>query len=152
MKRRESIMSEKIVYTTAAVNTGARAGESHSPDHSYELNIGVPKEMGGKGDGTNPEQLFAMGYSACYHAALDHYKKEENIDNDSQVTLTVHLHKDPTDGGFKLSVEIEVGMKDLPEEKVKDLADKAHTFCPYSKATKGNINVTVKAVPYVEGK
>ena len=68
-------MSEEIVYTTAAVNTGARAGESHSPDRSYEVNIDVPKEMGGEGNGTNPEQLFAMGYSACYHAALDHYKK-----------------------------------------------------------------------------
>jgi len=145
-------MSEEIVYTTAAVNTGARAGESHSPDRSYEVNIDVPKEMGGEGNGTNPEQLFAMGYSACYHAALDHYKKEENIDNDSQVTLTVHLHKDPADGGFKLSVEIEVGIKDFPEEKAKKLADKAHTYCPYSKATMGNIEVDVKGVPYVEGK
>ncbi|GEK90131.1 peroxiredoxin, Ohr subfamily [Alkalibacterium putridalgicola] len=145
-------MSEKIVYTTAAVNTGARAGESHSPDRSYEVNIDVPKKMGGDGNGTNPEQLFAMGYSACYHAALDHYKKEENIDNESQVTLTVHLHNDPSDGGFKLSVEIEVGIKDFSEEKTKKLADKAHTYCPYSKATMGNIDVDVKAVPFVEGK
>ncbi|MFO8068493.1 MAG: organic hydroperoxide resistance protein [Alkalibacterium sp.] len=145
-------MSEKIVYTTSAINTGAREGESHSPDHSYEVNIDVPKEMGGKGDGTNPEQLFAMGYSACYHAALNHYKKEEKISNRSQVTLTVHLHKDPEDGGFKLSVEIEVGVEDMPEEKAQTLADKAHTYCPYSKATRGNIDVSIKGVPYVEGK
>lgn len=145
-------MSEAIVYTTSAVNTGARAGESHSPDRSYEVNIDVPEKMGGEGNGTNPEQLFAMGYSACYHAALNHYKKEENIDNRSQVTLTVHLHKDPSDGGFKLSVEVEVGMEDMAEEKVQKLADKAHAYCPYSKATQGNIDVTIKAVPYVEGK
>ena len=145
-------MSEVIVYTTSAINTGARAGESHSPDRSFEVNIDVPKKMGGEGNGTNPEQLFAMGYSACYHAALDHYKKEENIDNRSQVTLTVHLHKDPTDGGFKLSVEVEVGVEDMPEEKAQKLAEKAHNYCPYSKATRGNIDVSIKGVPYVEGK
>lgn len=145
-------MPDKVVYTTAAVNTGARDGESHTPDHSYEVKVDTPKEMGGGGDGTNPEQLFALGYSACFHSALDHYKKEEKIDNKSQVTLTVHLLKDPDDGGFKLSVEIEVGMEDMSEEQVQKLADKAHAFCPYSKATKGNIEATVKAVSYVDGK
>lgn len=145
-------MPDKVVYTTAAVNTGAREGESHTPDRSYEVKVDTPKEMGGSGDGTNPEQLFALGYSACFHAALDHYKKEEKIDNKSQVTLTVHLMKDPDDGGFKLGVEIEVGIEDMSEEQAQKLADKAHAFCPYSKATKGNIEATVKAVPYVDGK
>lgn len=145
-------MPDKVVYTTAAVNTGAREGESHTPDRSYEVQVDTPKEMGGSGDGTNPEQLFALGYSACFHAALDHYKKEEKIDNKSQVTLTVHLMKDPDDGGFKLGVEIEVGIEDMSEEQAQKLADKAHAFCPYSKATKGNIEATVKAVPYVDGK
>lgn len=145
-------MPDKVVYTTAAVNTGAREGESHTPDRSYEVQVDTPKEMGGSGDGTNPEQLFALGYSACFHAALDHYKKEEKIDNKSQVTLTVHLMKDPDDGGFKLGVEIEVGIEDMSEEQAQKLTDKAHAFCPYSKATKGNIEATVKAVPYVDGK
>ncbi|GAB2318485.1 organic hydroperoxide resistance protein [Alkalibacterium sp. s-m-22] len=145
-------MPDKVVYTTAAVNTGAREGESHTPDRSYEVQVDTPKEMGGSGNGTNPEQLFALGYSACFHAALDHYKKEEKIDNKSQVTLTVHLMKDPDDGGFKLGVEIEVGIEDMSEEQAQKLADKAHAFCPYSKATKGNIEATVKAVPYVDGK
>lgn len=145
-------MPDKVVYTTAAVNTGAREGESHTPDRSYEVQVDTPKEMGGSGNGTNPEQLFALGYSACFHAALDHYKKEEKIDNKSQVTLTVHLMKDPDDGGFKLGVEIEVGIEDMSEERAQKLADKAHAFCPYSKATKGNIEATVKAVPYVDGK
>lgn len=146
-------MPDKVVYTTSAVNTGAReGGESHTPDRSYEVKIDTPKKMGGSGDGTNPEQLFALGYSACFHAALNHYKKEENIDNRSQVTLTVHLLKDPEDGGFKLGVEIEVGVEDLSEEQAQKLADKAHAYCPYSKATKGNIEAKVKGVPYVEGK
>ncbi len=146
-------MPDKVVYTTSAVNIGARdGGNSHTPDHSYEVKIAPPKKMGGDGEGTNPQQLFALGYSACFHSALNHYKKEENIENNSQVTLTVHLLKDPEDGGFKLSVEIEVGVEDMSEEQAQKLAEKAHAFCPYSKATKGNIESTVKAVPYVEGK
>ncbi|EXJ24021.1 Organic hydroperoxide resistance protein [Alkalibacterium sp. AK22] len=145
-------MPDKVVYTTSAINTGAREGESHSPDRSYEVKIATPKKMGGSGDGTDPEQLFALGYSACFHAALEHYKKEEKIENRSQVTLTVNLLKDPEDDGFKLSVAVEVGIEDMNEEEAQKLADKAHAFCPYSKATKGNIEHTIKAVPYVEGK
>ena len=145
-------MADKPVYTTTSVNTGARNGESHTPDRSYEVKVDTPKDMGGSGNGTNPEQLFALGYSACYHAALDHYKREEKITNKSQVTLTVHLLKDPTDGGFKLSADIEVGIEGLEDAKVKELADKAHPYCPSSKATMGNIDVNVSAVPYVEGK
>lgn len=145
-------MADKPVYTTTAVNTGARDGESHISDRSFEVKIDTPKKMGGSGEGTNPEQLFALGYSACYHAALNHFKKEEGIENDSQVTHTVHLLKDPTDGGFKLSVEIEVGIKDMDDADVKELADKAHGFCPYSKATSGNIEVGVKVVPFVDNK
>ncbi|GAA0363416.1 organic hydroperoxide resistance protein [Alkalibacterium iburiense] len=145
-------MADKILYTTSAVNTGARAGESHTPDRSYEVNIDVPKEMGGKGEGTDPEQLFALGYSACFHSALDHFKKEDKVKNKSQVTLTVHLVEDPTDGGFKLKTEIEVGIENMSEDEVLSLAERAHEFCPYSKATKGNIESTVTVVPYEEGK
>ncbi|WP_208559594.1 organic hydroperoxide resistance protein [Marinilactibacillus kalidii] len=145
-------MADKPVYTTAAVNTGARNGESHTPDRSYEVNVDTPKKMGGDGNGTNPEQLFALGYSACYHSALDHYKSEKKIDNKSQVTLTVHLLKDQADGGFKLSVEIEVGIEDMSDADVQELAEKAHHYCPYSKATMGNIDVKISAVPYVAGK
>lgn len=145
-------MADKILYTTSAVNTGARAGESHTPDRSYEVNIDVPKEMGGKGEGTDPEQLFALGYSACFHSALDHFKKEDKVKNKSQVTLTVHLVEDPTDGGFKLKTEIEVGIENMSEDEVLSLAERAHEFCPYSKATKGNIESKVTVVPYEEGK
>jgi len=143
---------EKVLYTTTAVNTGGRDGESHLADRSFEVRVSTPKDMGGPGQGTNPEQLYAMGHSACYHSALEHYKDQEKITNKSQITQTVHLHKDPTDNGFKLSSKIEVAIEGLELDKVQELADKAHEFCPYSKATKGNVDYEVVAVEYEEGK
>lgn len=144
--------TEKVYYSTTAVNTGGRDGESHLQDRSFEVKVSTPKKMGGPGQGTNPEQLFALGYSACFHAALEHFKEEEKIEEPSQITQTVRLLEDPTDNGFKLSVKIEVAIKDLDEERVKELADKAHDFCPYSKAVKASIPVEVDVVPYEEDK
>ena len=104
--------------------------------------------MGGPGQGSNPEQLFALGYSACFNSALEHMMKEEKVSGKSQVTATVELHSDPTDGGFKLAVKLDVGIEGQDEATTKELAEKAHAFCPYSKATSGNIDVTVTAVDY----
>lgn len=139
----------EVKYSTTAINTGGRVGESHLPDGSFSVKVSTPKEMGGPGQGSNPEQLFAMGYSACYHSALDHYKRDEKITNNSEVTLTINLLSDPTDGGFKLSAVIEVAIEGLEDAKVQELAEKAHQYCPYSKATKGNIEVTIKTKEYV---
>lgn len=140
----------EVKYSTTAINTGGRVGESHLPDGSFSVNVSTPKEMGGPGQGSNPEQLFALGYSACYQSALEHYKREEKISNDSKVTLTVHLLSDPTDGGFKLAVDVAVAVKDLEQAKVQELAEKAHSYCPYSKATKGNIEVNITTKEYDE--
>ncbi|MFL2100495.1 organic hydroperoxide resistance protein [Desemzia sp. FAM 23989] len=140
----------EVKYSTTAINTGGRVGESHVPDGSFSVKVSTPKEMGGPGQGSNPEQLFALGYSACYHSALDHYKREEKISNKSKVTLTINLLSDPTDGGFKLAAVIEVAVEGLEDAKVQELAEKAHNYCPYSKATAGNIDVTVKTKEYVE--
>lgn len=140
----------EVKYSTTAINTGGRVGESHLPDGSFSVKVSTPKEMGGPGQGSNPEQLFALGYSACYQSALEHYKKEENISNDSKVALTVHLNSDPADGGFKLSVDIAVAIKDLDKEKVQELAEKANSYCPYSKATRGNIEVNITTKEYDE--
>ena len=142
----------KLYYSTTAINTGGREGESHLEDRSFEIKVSTPKKMGGPGQGTNPEQLFALGYSACFNAALEHFMEQEDMKNDTQVTHTVKLLEDPSDNGFKLAVDIGVAIKDLDKEKVQEMADKAHGFCPYSKATRGNIDVQVKAVPYEEGK
>lgn len=138
----------KTVYSTKAINTGARDGESHLTDGSFSVNVVTPKEMGGSGEGTNPEQLFALGYSACFHAALEHFKSEENVTAESKVAHDVHLIEDPTDNGFKIGVDIEVGLQGLTETEASELVDKAHAFCPYSKAVKGNIDVNVKVVDF----
>ena len=81
-------MSEsKVMYQTTAINTGGRDGESHLPDKSFSVRVSTPKAMGGPGQGSNPEQLFALGYSACFNSALEHMMKEENVNGNSQVTL-----------------------------------------------------------------
>lgn len=144
--------TDKVYYSTTATNTGGRDGESHLRDHSFEIKVSTPKEMGGPGQGSNPEQLFALGYSACFHGALELFKEKEKIKNPSQVTNTVQLLKDSSDDGFRLEVTIEVAIKGIDEQEVQELANKAHAFCPYSKAVKGNIPVTLRIVPYEEGK
>lgn len=144
--------SEKVYYSTTAVNTGGRNGESHLLDRSFEVKVSTPKKMGGPGQGTNPEQLFAMGYSACFNGALEHFMEEEKIQNPSQVTHTVRLLEDPSDNGFQLDVKIEVAIQDTAEDKVQELMEKAHGFCPYSKAVSGNVPVDLKVVPYEENK
>lgn len=142
-------MSEsKVVYQTTAINTGGRNGESHLPDKSFSVRVSTPKAMGGPGQGSNPEQLFALGYSACFNSALEHMMKEENVTGKSQITLSVDLVSDPTDNGFKLAVKIEAAIEGKDTQETQKLADKAHAFCPYSKATKGNIDATVTAVEY----
>lgn len=142
-------MSEsEVKYSATAINTGGRVGESHVPDKSFSVKVSTPKEMGGPGQGSNPEQLFALGYSACFNSALEHMMKEEKVTGKSQVTATVELHSDPTDNGFKLAVKLEVGIEGKDDATTKELAEKAHAFCPYSKATSGNIDVTVTAVAY----
>ena len=142
-------MSEsKVLYQTTAINTGGRSGESHLPDKSFSVRVSTPKKMGGPGQGSNPEQLFALGYSACFNSALEHIMKEKDTSGKSQVTATIELLSDPTDNGFKLAATMEVAIEGKELTETKELADKAHAFCPYSKATKGNMDVVVKAVEY----
>lgn len=140
----------KVLYQTKAINTGGRNGKSQLPDGSFSVNISTPKEMGGKGQGSNPEQLFALGYSACFNSALELVMGQQKVAGKSQVTATVELLSDPTDNGFKIGVELDVAIEGKELSQVQELADKAHTVCPYSKATNGNIEVSVKAVEFQE--
>lgn len=140
----------KLLYQTKAINTGGRNGESHLPDGSFSVKISTPKDMGGKGQGSNPEQLFALGYSACFNSALELVMGQEKVSGKSQVTATVELLSDPSDNGFKLAVELDVAIEGKELSQVQQLADKAHHVCPYSKATRGNIDVTVTAVAFQE--
>lgn len=134
----------KTIYTAEALATGAgRDGRTRTADGRLDLDLSVPQEMGGSGDGTNPEQLFAAGYAACFHSALQLVARQAKADvTDSSVGSRVHIG--PTDdGGFRLAVELEVTLPHLESEAAQQLADQAHRVCPYSNATRDNIDVTV---------
>ena len=138
----------KLMYQTTAINTGGRNGESHLPDGSFSVKVSTPKQMGGPGQGSNPEQLFALGYSACFNSALEIMLQQAKIQAKSEVTAEVSLNSDPTDKGFKLSVVLTVAIEGQDLETTQELAEKAHAFCPYSKAVQNNINVDIKAIEY----
>ncbi|MFI6996082.1 organic hydroperoxide resistance protein [Nocardia sp. NPDC050175] len=134
----------KILYTAEALATGdGRNGHARTTDGKVDVDLATPPEMGGSGAGTNPEQLFAAGYAACFHSALRLVGKQAkaNVD-DSAVGAKVGIG--PNDaGGFELAVTLEVSLPHLSREDAQALADKAHQVCPYSNATRGNIDVNV---------
>lgn len=134
----------KILYTAEALATGdGRNGHARTTDGKVDVDLATPPEMGGSGAGTNPEQLFAAGYAACFHSALRLVGKQTktNVD-DSAVGAKVGIG--PNDaGGFELAVTLEVSLPHLSREDAQALADKAHQVCPYSNATRGNVDVTV---------
>ncbi|MGG1573431.1 organic hydroperoxide resistance protein [Fictibacillus sp. NRS-1165] len=136
------------LYTAKATAQGGREGRVLSDDGKLDLKLSMPKELqGAGGDGTNPEQLFACGYAACYQSALQLVARKQKVDvSDSKVTANVTIGKDSENGGFKLAVELEVAIPGQDQENVQKLADEAHQVCPYSKATRGNIDVEIKAV------
>lgn len=133
----------KKMYSTKMINTGGRSGEVHSPDHSFELSIAAPGKRVEKA--TNPEQLFAAGFSACFNSALELVKQSKGIDGASTVSVQVSLYAE-NESSFVLGVEIEGFIEGLSLDETQELLEIAHTVCPYSKATAGNIEVTVKAV------
>jgi lipoyl-dependent peroxiredoxin len=131
------------LYTTTGISTGdGRNGTAALADGTLEFALAVPPEMGGKGGGTNPEQLFALGYAACFHSALKlvggGLKKHVA---GSTVTAEVTLGRD--DGGYGLAVTLTVSIPELTVAEVRELIEAAHEVCPYSKATHGNIPVTL---------
>ena len=133
----------KKMYSTKMINTGGRSGEVHSPDHSFELSIAAPGKP--VENATNPEQLFAAGFSACFNSALELVKQRKGIDGASTVSAQVSLYAE-NESSFVLGVEIEGFVEGLSLDETQELLEIAHTVCPYSKATAGNIEVTVKAV------
>ncbi|RDI53920.1 organic hydroperoxide resistance protein [Nocardia mexicana] len=134
----------KVLYTAEALATGdGRNGNARTTDGKVDVALSVPKEMGGNGEGTNPEQLFAAGYAACFHSALRLVGKQAqaNID-DSAVGAKVGIGPNES-GGFQLAVTLEVSLPHLSRDEAQALADSAHQVCPYSNATRGNIDVQV---------
>ena len=134
----------KTLYPAEALAIGeGRDGHGRTSDGTLDLDLAIPKEMGGSGNGTNPEQLFAVGYAACYHSALRLVGRQDKVDvSDSSVGARVMLGQND-DGGFGLAVELEITLPNVDHDTARQVAEKAHQVCPYSNATRGNIDVTL---------
>ncbi|MDL9947052.1 organic hydroperoxide resistance protein [Gordonia sp. ABSL11-1] len=133
-------------YTiSSTASGGGRDGQVVSDSGQIDLDLRPPKEMGGSGEGSNPEELFSAGYAACFLGALRATSKQAGapVPEDSTVTVTIGIGKDESDGGFALVATIESYIPGVDETTAKQLAEQAHQFCPYSKATKGNIQHTI---------
>ena len=143
----------KILYTTKATSTGGRTGHSKTADGILDIDLVTPKELGGPGNapggkGTNPEQLFACGYSACFLGAIKFVAGQEKlkIADDTTVTATVGIGPRDDGKGFGIDVELAIHVPGLDRAAADALVQKAHVVCPYSHATKGNVDVRLKVV------
>jgi lipoyl-dependent peroxiredoxin len=137
----------KVIYTAEAHVTGGRlAGHGRTTDGALEVDIRIPPEMGGEGGGTNPEQLFAVGFASCFESAMSVVARREKRDaDDAEIESKVNLI--PTEErGFGLAVELDVRLPSVEDpEEAKRIVAAAHKVCPYSNATRGNIDVTLTA-------
>ena len=136
----------KAIYTAEAHVIGGRAdGHGKTSDGELEVDLRLPAEMGGQGGGTNPEELFAVGYAACFEGALGAVARREKLEvGDVAIDSKVSLHPGP-ERTFVLSVELDVTLPSVEGEAAVELVREAHKVCPYSNATRGNIDVTLTA-------
>ncbi len=136
-----------VLYTATAHATGdGRNGHATTDDGQLDLDLRIPREMGGPGGATNPEQLFAVGYAACFHSALKVVGQRQKVDVDgSEVSATVGIGA-LADGGFGLAVELDVHVPAVDRATAESVVADAHQVCPYSNATRGNIDVTLTVV------
>ena len=137
----------KVLYTAHGSATGGREGNAQTDTGNIAVTLHTPKELGGGGgDGTNPEQLFAMGYSACFLGALKAAARKENVKvpEDAKVSADVGIGPRDDGQGFGINAVLTVSVPGLDKAQVEDLVQKAHVICPYSHATKGNIDVRLK--------
>lgn len=137
-------MPDKVLYTAMATSTGdGRAGHVVSSDHRLDLDLAPPVDMGGSGDGTNPEQLFAAGYSACFHSALRTVARRAHVDP-GESTVTAEVGIGPEGEAYGLVVTLVISIPGLDREKAREIAEAAHHVCPYSRAIRGNISVELR--------
>ncbi|ROO25803.1 organic hydroperoxide resistance protein [Salinisphaera japonica] len=135
---------DKILYTAEATATGGRDGRASTADNTLDLKLSTPKEMGGAGgDGTNPEQLFAAGYSACFIGALKVVAGREKIKLPDDHAVTGEVGIGPMGEAFGIEVTLNVKLPGLDKNEADDLVEKAHQVCPYSNATRGNVDVNL---------
>jgi osmotically inducible protein OsmC len=133
---------EKALYTAQATSTGGRAGTTKSSDGRISLNLSTPKGLGGDdGPGTNPEQLFAAGYSACFLGALKYVAGQQKVSLPSDVKVSAEVGIGPLPTGFGIQVALKIAVPGMDPAAAKKLVDAAHIVCPYSNATRGNIDV-----------
>ncbi len=134
---------EKRIYTATASATNGREGRIKSDDGTLDLAVSPPKAMGGNGAGTNPEQLFAAGYSACFGSAFSHVARLQKIKT-GPVTITARVTIGSVGEAFGLAVELVAEAPELPRDQAEALLQAAHQVCPYSNATRGNIVVDLR--------
>ncbi len=138
---------EKVLYTATATATGGRQGSAESNDGKLKVNLSTPRELGGAGgDGTNPEQLFAAGYSACFIGAIKAVAGKQKIALPGEVSITSDVGIGPIPQGFGIQVAMRISLPGMERAAAQALIDAAHQVCPYSNATRGNIDVSLTLV------
>jgi osmotically inducible protein OsmC len=138
---------ENIAYTAKATATGGREGIAKSDDGRLELALSTPKGLGGDdGQGTNPEQLFAAGYAACFIGALKFVAGEEKTSLPNETYINSEVSIGAIDGGFGIAVKLAISLGDMDKAQAQNMVDKAHQVCPYSNATRGNIAVELSII------
>ncbi len=137
---------DKVVYTAKAHTTGGRDGRSTSDDGLLDVKLSPPKAMGGAGNATNPEQLFAAGYSACFMGALKHVAGMKKVAVPADASIDAEVDIGPIPQGFGIAVRLAISLPGLDRAVAQDLINTAHQVCPYSNATRGNIVVDLRLV------
>ena len=133
---------EKVLYRAEATATGGRDGKAKSTDGALDVQLSTPREMGGGGGtGTNPEQLFAAGYSACFLGAMKFVAGRDKVQLPPDTSVTGQVGIGPIPNGFGIEVDLKVSLPGMPREQAEQLVERAHQVCPYSNATRGNIDV-----------
>lgn len=140
----------KTLYIAEALASGeGRDGNARTNDGKLDVALASPVELGGNGEGTNPEQLFAAGYAACFHSALRLVGRKERVDlSDSAVAARIHFGALTDSEGYGLAAELEIALPALDRGTAEQLMAKAHQICPYSNATRGNMAVDLKLVEF----
>jgi Ohr subfamily peroxiredoxin len=136
-------MTVDVKYTARATATGGgRDGHTRTDDGRIDLRLAMPKEMGGPGGGTNPEQLFAAGYAACFLGAMRFVAGQEKVRVPEGASVSSHIGIGPRDaGGFGITAQLDIALPGMNREEAQALVEKAHQVCPYSNATRGNLDV-----------
>lgn len=138
---------QKVLYTAHATSTGGRTGSAKSSDGALSVQLSTPRELGGAGGpGTNPEQLFAAGYSACFIGAMKAVAAGQKIKLPDDVSISADVGIGPIEGGFGIQVAMAITVPGMERAAAEALVAAAHKVCPYSNATRGNIDVTLTVV------